>query len=112
MALLVHTHSDTFLESGHIIQLSVCYGLLSVHTLWQISTKAGKTAAHRVRSDNTTLSPLRLAWCVLTVANLIEDVVANVKQLHTLGANRDIICQHRHHVIAEVNFSQPIWHPG
>lgn len=46
------------------------------------------------------------------MANLIEDVVANIKQFHTLGANRDIICQHRHHVIAEVNFSQPVWHPG
>jgi hypothetical protein len=38
--------------------------------------------------------------------------MANIKHLHTLGTNCDIICQHRHHVIAEVNFSQPVRHPG
>jgi len=48
----------------------------------------------------------------LTLADLIEDVVANVEHLHTASPECDVICQHRHHVVAQVHFSQFVWHPG
>jgi len=48
----------------------------------------------------------------LTMADLIEDVVANVEHLYTASSDCDVICQHRHHVVAQVHFSKFVWHPG
>jgi len=48
----------------------------------------------------------------LTLTDLVEDVVANVEHLHTASSDCYVICQHRHHVVAQVHFSQFVWHPG